>query len=818
MVLEWTEQHVQDLIRIPDRLFEDSVWQRHIQNLGGLATLYEHLRTSPLKPHEHALLDAMLTNPGAPVQTYCDLLHIHQATFHRYQRRLFQRLTIFLNSESLTIERLAASIESTIAPIFAHQLRSPIADFSGRTQEKAQLLSQTQQQLDQQHTALLVGIHGMGGIGKTELAIWLAHQVMGFFPDAQIFLNLQSMHQSSVSLTRALHQIIQVFVKTDQIPTNLEQLQQLYHSVLHQKRVLILLDNALDANQVRPLIPPTGSGLIITSRQRFSLPGMIQMQLEALTSKAAQTFLGLSCPRLKLTEQARLAEACCNLPLALRTSASILTNNPALSITNYLQQLADTRHRLSALVDPDDSQLDVASSLELSYASLEQTSQLLLHGLAILGGDFSLALVKPILSTLIGAGEIEPQLYGLLRRSLLQYDNTRERWYLHDLIRSLVLSKLTSTQTKQLYWAYCEIIGQFVHELQLAYLQGGESTLASLRRFDQERQHIESVWDWIVQQEPEPDFDQWIVNFMFNTQKISRLRTDRVVRYQQLEYGLKAAQRLANPEHEGQFLWYLGAIASHRGKLDQAKQLYQQAIEQIKLVDAENKLTQVQFDLGGIYFTLGGKTNIQTALTIWIECLAAYRRLNVAPNLIALSLNNIGAAYRSLGDFDQCLAYFAQALTVAQACQDYIESCRILFNIGAIHQSKAEYQAARERYNEALILAEEIGSQEGIGMIASRLAQIKEQLGDYVCATDLFSKALAIFQAAYDREQEAYTAWFYGLMQLRRGQRQAGLDLLRQAFGYAQSIGHEAVERHAAFLAKLEAGEPFSEDLVPAYN
>src|SRR5439155_11374835 len=136
----------------------------------------------------------------------------------------------------------------------------------------------------------------------------------------------------------------------------------------------ILADDARDAAQVGPLLPPPGSALLVTSRNRFNLPGMAALDLEVLPQDEAEALLLKICPRVG-ESAARLAQLCGRLPLALRISAGLLANDRTLSVTRYLERQAGERARLAHLRDPDDPRLSVEASLHLSYDALDTLAQ-----------------------------------------------------------------------------------------------------------------------------------------------------------------------------------------------------------------------------------------------------------------------------------------------------------------------------------------------------------------------------------------------------------------------------------------------------------
>ncbi len=217
-----------------------------------------------------------------------------------------------------------------------HQLPPAPADFTGREEQLQQVL----EPLAQHKGAAISGLTGMGGIGKTALGLVAAHKIESQYPDAQIFLDLKGVTEPLSASDALRHVILSFEPKADLREANEDQLAALYQSLLADKKVLVFMDNARDAAQVRSLIPPEACALLITSRATFSMPGLRIHHVDVLKDDEAKNFLLELCGRIgdKATE---LAMECGNMPLALRIAGSFLQINDQVSVDSYLLDLTN---------------------------------------------------------------------------------------------------------------------------------------------------------------------------------------------------------------------------------------------------------------------------------------------------------------------------------------------------------------------------------------------------------------------------------------------------------------------------------------------
>jgi hypothetical protein len=315
-----------------------------------------------------------------------------------------------------------------------HQLHPPPVDFTDRVDELEQLITSSERK---GHT--IFGLYGMAGVGKTTLAAKLAERLSKEYSDAQLYVDLQGAGPDSLPVSEAMTQIVRSFHPQIEIAANDATLANLYRSVLHSQKVLILLDNAAGPEQVAPLVPPSGCALIVTSRRQFVLPGMLSIRLDVLEEEAARAFISKIAPRIGEGGR-QLAELCGYLPLALRVAASAVAESTDISVPAYLRRLSDNSERLN-LVD---------ASITASYEMLDRELQSRWRALAVFPGGFDSRAVGAIWST--------PEyatlqiLRNLRKYSLVEwaertvFGTTIGRYRLHDLLRIFADSCLSEVE------------------------------------------------------------------------------------------------------------------------------------------------------------------------------------------------------------------------------------------------------------------------------------------------------------------------------------------------------------------------------------
>lgn len=305
---------------------------------------------------------------------------------------------------------------------------TPPRDFTGRAKEIDDLIKLLidSKSPDGLGRAAISGLTGMGGVGKSTLASYVAQKVADSFPDAAMWIDLQGMDDKPLAPTDAMRQIILALNPTEDLRKATDaEIVQMYRAVLHGKRALIVLDNAKDAMQVRELLKAE-CAFIVTSRRQFVEQGLLLIRLDVLEEKDARELLKKLCVRLTDGELTELTELCGRLPLALRIAGSHLATRPNESAARYIEKLK--AKRIEFLKDED---LDVEATFALTYDRLDPEMQRRWRFLAVFPAPFDLNAAAYVWK--VDPDQAENSLGDLFKESLVEYGEGRYR--LHDLLR-----------------------------------------------------------------------------------------------------------------------------------------------------------------------------------------------------------------------------------------------------------------------------------------------------------------------------------------------------------------------------------------------
>lgn len=356
------------------------------------------------------------------------------------------------------------------------QLPPPVAGFVRRNGVAAVLDDQLTDAFSDA-TIVITVLGGMGGIGKTALAVHWAHQIADKFPDGQLFLNLRGLDpdghamSSEEALTTLLASLGEPAVASPRETVDAQAAR--YRSRLSGRRLLVLLDNALDSDQVRPLLPASrGCLVIVTSRHRMTSlvtrEGARYVQVDRLTGPESRQLLinRLGKRRATMDPESldKVIALCAGLPLALAIVAARVALNPAVSLSAVVSDVSAPSARLDALSSADSSD-DVRSVFSWSYRALAPATAQVFRALAVHPGPgMSLESVASIAG--VGRTPARQLLTELVTANLLD-ESQPGRYVLHDLLRAYAGELLDDDHQRPEYER--RLIAHYLHSARAAY-------------------------------------------------------------------------------------------------------------------------------------------------------------------------------------------------------------------------------------------------------------------------------------------------------------------------------------------------------------
>jgi DNA-binding SARP family transcriptional activator/tetratricopeptide (TPR) repeat protein len=371
-------------------------------------------------------------------------------TFARARTVLVERFGLDPSPRLVEVHRQVLAndsrLEAPAAPVVVHaeparpvrsDLPGDIADFAGRRVELDRLLGSG---LDAAPLAMVIeALDGMAGVGKTTLAVHAAHRLAERYPDAQLFIDLHghTPGQPPIAPAAALDTLLRALgVPGERIPTDMDARAALWRSELATRSMLVLLDNAADAAQVRPLLPGTARSLaLITSRRRLvDLESARTLSLDVLPVADAVALFASVVGDERATAEAGavrdVVERCGHLPLAIRIAAARLRSRPAWTVRYLADRLGEACSTLAELSVGDRS---VGAAFALSYERLDEPRRRMFRLLGVHPGP---EIDVPAAAALAGVARAEANalLESLVDDHLVQQPVTG-RYRLHDLVR-----------------------------------------------------------------------------------------------------------------------------------------------------------------------------------------------------------------------------------------------------------------------------------------------------------------------------------------------------------------------------------------------
>jgi len=684
------------------------------------------------------------------------------------------------------IAKLTKAI-STSLPAPRHNLPPRDRFFEGRDEQLSELVRSLAE--TRSGHASISALRGIGGIGKTELAVQAAMRLMPIFPDAQILIELQGTSDQPLTTRDAMADVIRRFHPTGQLPEDDAAVTEIYRQVLREVRAVVILDNARDTDQVAALLPPAPSCGIVTSRNVLHLPGALGLQIDCLDRVASIEVLGGHLAVRSLTEASldALAEACRDHPLSLHVAGSYLAG-AAMGVEAFCQRIEANR---GALKIQGVDNTDVMAVLDLSVQLVAGEDAALVErwrDLSVFPAGFDRAAVAAVWTEDDGSAEdVDGALTTLHRYGLLDWTAATDRFHLHDVMRDVAVSGQDDGRFRLATLRHAQYFLYLLARADDIYLEGGaENTVAGLARYDLEARNISAGRRAVVGLMAQfPRVAELVSRYPDAGVFVLSLRQHRRAGIVWFEDAVEASRALKDRRDEGNHLGNLGIAYKDLGEMDKAIEHQTAALVISREIGDRRGEGNDLGNLGTAYAILG---EMDKAIEHYTAALVISREIGDRRGE-GNRLGNLGIAYARLGEMDKAIEHHTAALVIAREIGDRRGEGNHLGNLGIAYASLGEMDKAIEHHTAALVISREIGDRHGEGNHLGNLGIAYKDLGEMDKAIEHDTAALVISREIGDRHGEGNRLGNLGVAYASLGEMDKAIEHLTAALVIAREIG-----------------------------
>jgi tetratricopeptide (TPR) repeat protein len=668
-------------------------------------------------------------------------------------------------------------------PVVPAQLPLDVAGFTGRDAELERLDGILTTTGDYPTSVLVAVLSGTAGVGKTALAVHWAHRVAHRFRDGQLYVNLRGFDPRGPAMppAEAVRGFLDAFeVPPQRIPSGLAARVNLYRSLVAGRRMLVVLDNAADADQVRPLLPGApGCLALVTSRHRLDSLAVIEgarpVPVDLLSPAEARDLLAR-----KLGDRAVAAApeatdeviaSCARLPLALAVAAARAAGPPAVPLAALSAALRAGRGRLDAFVGEDPS-ADIRTVLSLSYRALDPAAArmfrlLAAHPTAEVGPSAAASLAD---ATMAAARRSLAE----LARAHLLIDLPGGRYTCHDLLRAYAAELLSTEDTPAEQDAAVDrLLDHYLHTAHAA---------AILLQPHRDRLSLGVPRDGVS---PEQLADHDAALAWFTTEHAALLGA------------ITRAASTGRHRHAWQLAWTPIDYFDRRGHW------HDQVTAQRSAVAAAARLG----DRAGQAYSLRGLARACSRLGDYDEALEHYERALELFGAVgdaagqARTHLSLSVVFERQRRYPDALHHTQQALKLYRQVGQVAGEAEALNGVAWCHAQLGEYPPAQSHCERALALLQDLGDVHSEANSWDTLGYIHDKLGDHGRAIDCYLRAVELFRQTGGRYFEADTLARLGDAHRAAGDPASAANALRRSLRILEELGHPDADRVRAQLA-----------------
>jgi tetratricopeptide (TPR) repeat protein len=662
------------------------------------------------------------------------------------------------------------------APSVPRELPAGVRHFAGRAGE-LEMLTRLLYESDEKVPCMVISaIGGTAGVGKTALALHWAHRAAGRFPDGQLYVNLRGYDPGQpMSATDALTGFLRALgVPGQNIPAGQDERAARYRSLLAGRRMLVILDNASEAEQVRPLLPGSPAcAVVVTSRDALvglvARDGATRLDLDLLPEEDAVGLLrALIGTRVNAEPEAAkaLAGQCCRLPLALRVAAELAASRPAVALADLAGELADQQKRLDLLEAGGDSRsaMRAVFSWSCRYLDAGSARQFRLLGLHP-GPDFGPYAAAALTGTTV---EQACQMLDVLARAHLIQPVPPGRYGMHDLLRAYARELAAAQDADE--ERRTALAGLFDH-----YLHAAAAAMDAMFPAEEHQRPRPlaptqpvpplptpaAARDWLEAERAclaavtvQATADGWpghaiaLASILYRYAESGGHSPDTRALYTS---ALRAARQTGNLAAQADTLKNLGLVDTWQNHYRQAVGELGSALDLYRKIGDRLGEARTLNSLGIGHFRLG---RLQQAGFHHQQAVALFRELGERLGEAA-ALTNLGIAELRQGLYDRAAGHHLECVAIFRELGDRHFEAFGLINLGEALCRQDRYQQAEDHLGRALAIFREFGNRRGEAYALQNLGHVLQGQARYQQAAGFHRQALALFREIGDRSTEA---------------------------------------------------------------
>ncbi|SES31136.1 DNA-binding transcriptional activator of the SARP family [Lentzea xinjiangensis] len=725
------------------------------------------------------------------------------------------------------------TVQNVVSP---HQLPATIADFVGRQD----LVARVEAVLSDDHTTMpVVNISGKAGIGKSTLAVHVAHRVAAeTYPDGQLYCDLRGTQAQPATPAEVLGRFLSALGAVgSSLPDSADERADMYRSMLANRRVLVVLDDAASESQVHQLLPGSPTcGVIVTSRTRLTgLAGSHLVDVDFMDSGDAlellRRIIGVQRLGSEPVAAAALADVMGGLPLALRIIGARLAARPHWTLASMVGRLSDERHRLDELVHGD---MVVRASLSLTYDGLAAETRRVMRLMSLLEAES-----LPVWTASALTDDERHRGFDMLERlvdaQLLDVAGSDvtglPRYRFHDLIRLFAKEQLAVHEAPAAQLAAVErVTGGWLAMAEQAHkkLYGGDFTVlhGHGQRWQPHASYVGQVLEdplgWLeserqslcaaVFQAADAGLDELCWDLATTLVTLFETRSYCDDWQHTHERALEAVRKAGNKRGTAALLCSLGSLHQSQRRMDAARTALEPALELFLELDDVHGLALVRRNLGLLEYHEGRP---ERAALVFEQSLAGFQHVDdvvgqayVVSQLAQLSLDR--------GEHELAVGQLRGALGMCREISSPRVEAQILYRLGSAMLVQGRYEQAQQLITSVLGMVQRSGDIVGESYALHSLGLINGRMRMFTEAGRLLRRAIRLCEENLDRVGAARIRLDLAQLVAQRGETFHAVAIVEQAMMTFQELRLALWESKAVAVLEKITAETAAPTAVPS--